>query len=197
MKVKIIIIFSVIFLLISCLCSCTPTTSEKDELSYITINDIKLDIPLNFSQFLSCINGEWQHVADEIIEPGNYADGNCRLNTEKGSALIPVKVYQSGKYTNNLNEMYISKITLNDSVNATFAKGITIGSSVTDILNAYQGYHTYLSDSLNEVNKENAIIECNIPEYNYTLIFHANFGKVTEIELIMNCIPTLNAENVS
>ena len=189
MKLKIISILSVISLLFICLCSCAPVTQEQDLFSYITINGQNISIPINLSEFLTCTNSTWEQTNDQILTSNGTVEGFYRLKTEENDfEMIPIKIHQTSE---DPDDVHIEEITFHESLQVVLKDGITIGSTVTEILNAYQGYHTYLAEELGEINKDDAIVKCKIPEYNYTVLFKIKDRKVCEITLIMNYMEKL------
>ena len=189
MKLKIISIFSVISLLFICLCSCAPTTQEQDPLSYITINGQNISIPISLSEFLTCTNSTWEQIDDQMLISNGTVEGFYRLKTgENDFEMMPVKIHQTSE---DPDDVHMEEITFHESVQVILKDDITIGSTVTEILNAYQGHHTYLAEELGEINKDDAIVKCNIPEYNYTVLFKIKDRKVCEITLVMNYMEKL------
>lgn len=184
MKKRITIILSVIFLLIICFCSCAPTTQEKDPFSYITINGQNVNIPINLSEFLTYTNSTLEQIDDQMLTSNGTIEGFCRLKTDENNfEMIPIKIHQAGEDPDNV---HIEEITFPESLQVILKDGITIGSTVAEVLNAYRGYHEYLAEELNEINKDDAIIKCKIPEYNYTVLFKVKDKEICEITLAMN-----------
>lgn len=189
MKLKIISILSVISLLLICLCSCAPATQEQDPFSYITINGRNLDIPISLSKFLACTNSTWVQINDQMLTPYGTVEGFYRFKTGKDDfEMVPIKIHQASE---DPDDLHIEEIVFHESVQVILKDGITVGSTVTEILNAYQGHHTYLAEELSEINKDDAIVKCKIPEYNYTVLFKIKDRKVCEITLIMNYMEKL------
>lgn len=189
MKLKIISILSVISLLLICLCSCAPVAQEQDPFSYITINGQNINIPISLSEFLTCTNSTWEQTDDQMLTSNGTVEGFYRLKTgENDFEMMPVKIHQTSE---DPDDIHIEEITFHESVQVILKDGITIGSTVTEILNAYQGHHTYLAEELTEINKDDAIVKCKIPEYNYTVLFKIKDRKACEITLIMNYMEKL------
>ena len=188
MKLKIISILSVILLLTICLCSCAPIKQiqhqEANPFSYITINGLNVSVPINLSEFLTCTDSTWEQIDEQMLTANGTVEGFYRLKTgENNFEMMPIKIHQVSE---DPDDVHIEEITFHESLQVVLKDGITIGSTVTEILNAYQGYHTYLAEELSEINKDDAIVKCKIPEYNYTVLFKIKDRKVCEITLVMN-----------